>query len=153
MCFTAFAADTTEWQTEYLEAIWQMVRVPALGISPRSHRLPMIEKTLRNQTTSERLLFSSWFIMRIFPQWALRALLTPVQMQKQKKPKLSPKLVARLPREMCQRTNINLVNALDPGYKRCCALKVWIQWDMNELEKDTADNSSWNHSNHKRAIF
>lgn len=52
--------------------------------------------------------------------------------------------MARLaPRDM-QRTNINLVNVLDPCYRHCCALNtqcageimsVWIQRDMNEQDK------------------
>lgn len=45
----------------------------------------MIEKTLRHQTTSEHLLFSSWFIIHVFPQWTVRALLTADQMQKTKR--------------------------------------------------------------------
>lgn len=94
-----------------------------LGNFTSESSVAMIEKTLRHQTTSERLLFSSWFIIRVFPQWAVRALLTPVQMQKGKVE--SKTCGASAPRDM-QRTNINLVNVLDPCYRHCCALKAEI---------------------------
>lgn len=78
-------------------------------------------KDTQTPTTSERLLFSSWFIIRVFPKWALRALLAVVQMQTAKS---SPKLVARrpAPRDM-QTTNIDLVNVFDPCKRHRCALK------------------------------
>lgn len=122
----------TECQTQYLETVWQTGREGSrLGnFTAESLCVAMIEKTLRYHTTSERSLFSSWFIIRVFPQWAWRASRAPLQMQKQAK--LSTKLVAFPPPVLPKRHTKNKHKSCKctwslPWALLCIKNPVW-QW-------------------------
>lgn len=124
---------------------------PRLGIFTSVSSVAMIEKTLRHQTTSEHLLFSSWFIIRVFPQWAVRALLIPIRMQGRQK--LSLRLCCTSAPRDIQRRDLNPVNILDICYRYGCTLKhsvtvrlcacKWIHGGMNGRNKDSYTSENY----------